>query len=65
MHSATKYFGGHSDVMGGTLMFAKKNEFSEKCHQTRSMMGGVLSPFNCVVDHARAPHASLSDAHPL
>jgi len=47
MHSATKYFGGHSDVMGGTLMFAKKNEFYERCHHTRSIMGGVLSPFNC------------------
>jgi cystathionine gamma-synthase len=46
MHSATKYFGGHSDVMGGTLMFAKKDEFYEKCHHTRSHMGGVLSPFN-------------------
>jgi len=47
MHSATKYFGGHSDVMGGTLMFAKKNEIYERCHHTRSIMGGVLSPFNC------------------
>jgi len=45
-HSATKYFGGHSDVMGGTLMFAKKNEFYERCHHTRTIMGCVLSPFN-------------------
>jgi cystathionine gamma-synthase len=46
MHSTTKYFGGHSDVMGGALMFAKKNEFFEKCKHTRSLMGGVPSPFN-------------------
>src|SRR5437764_9700402 len=25
LHSTTKYFGGHSDVMGGALMFAKRN----------------------------------------
>jgi cystathionine gamma-synthase len=46
MHSTTKYFGGHSDVMGGALMFAKKNEFFEKCKHTRHVMGGVPSPFN-------------------
>jgi cystathionine gamma-synthase len=46
MHSTTKYFGGHSDVMGGALMFAKKDDFFEKCKHTRSVMGGVPSPFN-------------------
>jgi cystathionine gamma-synthase len=46
MHSTTKYFGGHSDVMGGALMFAKKNEFFERCKNTRHIMGGVASPFN-------------------
>src|SRR5882724_8044643 len=46
MHSTTKYFGGHSDVMGGALMYAKKDDFFEKCKHTRSVMGGVPSPFN-------------------
>src|SRR3954470_1994098 len=46
MHSTTKYFGGHSDVMGGALMFAKKSEFFERCKHTRSVMGGVAAPFN-------------------
>ena len=45
-HSATKYFGGHSDVMGGALMFARKSDFYERCHHTRTLMGCVLSPFN-------------------
>ena len=46
LHSTTKYFGGHSDVMGGALMFAKKNDFFETCKHARSLMGGVPSPFN-------------------
>jgi len=46
MHSTTKYFGGHSDVMGGALMFAKKTSFFETCKHTRHLMGSVSSPFN-------------------
>jgi cystathionine gamma-synthase len=46
MHSTTKYFGGHSDVMGGALMFAKKNDFFERCKHTLHVMGSVPSPFN-------------------
>ena len=31
MHSTTKYFGGHSDVLGGALVFARDDD----CLQTR------------------------------
>jgi cystathionine gamma-synthase len=46
MHSTTKYFGGHSDVMGGALIFAKRNAFHEKVAHRRHITGNILSPFN-------------------
>ena len=46
MHSTTKYFGGHSDVMGGALVFAHKAGLHEQIWHRRHVTGGVLSPFN-------------------
>lgn len=46
MHSTTKYFGGHSDVMGGALVFAHKADLYEQIAHRRHVTGGVLSPFN-------------------
>ncbi|HEX3130275.1 MAG TPA: aminotransferase class I/II-fold pyridoxal phosphate-dependent enzyme [Thermoanaerobaculia bacterium] len=46
LHSTTKYFGGHSDVQGGALVFAKKGELSEKVDHVRHVLGAVASPFN-------------------
>lgn len=46
MHSATKYFGGHSDVMGGALVFAKHDAMHETIAHRRYITGGILSPFN-------------------
>lgn len=46
LHSTTKYFGGHSDVMGGALIFKKKDSVYEACRHTRHVMGSVPSPFN-------------------
>ncbi len=46
MHSTTKYFGGHSDVMGGALVFAKRDAFYEKVSHRRHITGNILSPFN-------------------
>src|SRR5262252_2387619 len=45
-HSTTKYLGGHSDVQGGALVFAKKGEIAEKASHVRKIVGGVGSPFN-------------------
>ena len=44
LYSATKYLGGHSDVMGGALVFSRKDKFYEDCLNTRTLTGGVLSP---------------------
>ncbi len=46
MHSTTKYFGGHSDVMGGALVFTQRGELFERVAHRRHVTGGVLAPFN-------------------
>ncbi|MGA9343031.1 MAG: aminotransferase class I/II-fold pyridoxal phosphate-dependent enzyme [Rhodanobacteraceae bacterium] len=45
LHSATKYMGGHSDVMGGALVFAENGEFAAACRLVRSTIGLNASPF--------------------
>jgi cystathionine gamma-synthase len=46
MHSTTKYFGGHSDVLGGALVFARRDGLFEAVAHRRHITGGVPSPFN-------------------
>jgi cystathionine gamma-synthase len=46
MHSITKYFGGHSDCMGGALVFARRDAFFDAVAHRRHVTGGILSPFN-------------------
>jgi cystathionine gamma-synthase len=46
MHSTTKYFGGHSDALGGALVFARRDEFSDAVFHRRHITGAILSPFN-------------------
>ena len=46
MHSTTKYFGGHSDVLGGALVFARRDDVFERVAHRRHITGGVLSPFS-------------------
>ncbi|AYO58265.1 cystathionine gamma-synthase [Chryseobacterium sp. 6424] len=43
MHSATKYLGGHSDVIAGALV-AKTAELGEKLHFIQFASGGILGP---------------------
>jgi cystathionine gamma-synthase len=46
LHSTTKYLGGHSDVQGGSLAFRRRNELVAHVEHTRTIVGGVASPFN-------------------
>lgn len=46
MHSTTKYFGGHSDVLGGALVFARNDEFAARIAARRLLTGAILSPFS-------------------
>lgn len=43
MHSATKYLGGHSDVIAGALI-VKTPELGEKLHFIQFASGGILGP---------------------
>ncbi len=45
VHSATKYLGGHSDVVAG-LAIAKTKELADKIAFVQNSTGGVLPPFD-------------------
>ena len=79
MHSTTKYLGGHSDVLGGALAFARADELHAAISHRRHVTGAVANPFGswltlrgCRSLHARmAMHcanarrvAEFLDAHP-
>jgi cystathionine gamma-lyase len=44
MHSATKYMGGHSDLLGGALVVRDKSLF-DKLYFVQNATGAVLGPF--------------------
>lgn len=45
MHSATKYLGGHSDVIAGALI-VKDKDLGEKLHFAQFATGGTLGPMD-------------------
>ena len=45
-HSATKYLGGHSDLVAGALVCAEANALWDEIKQVRKLTGGILSPFD-------------------
>jgi cystathionine gamma-synthase len=47
MHSTTKYLGGHSDMTGGALITAKKDEMWERIRHIQHIQGAIPSPFDC------------------
>ncbi|MFN5933029.1 MAG: PLP-dependent transferase, partial [Roseiflexaceae bacterium] len=47
MHSTTKYISGHTDVLGGALIFARNDEITERAHVIHTLAGAVPSPFDC------------------
>lgn len=44
-HSATKYLGGHSDALGGLLVF-RDQELFEQMHFVQNATGAVMSPWD-------------------
>lgn len=46
IHSATKYLGGHSDLLAGLVVCASE-ELSEKIRFIQNTSGGVLGPWDC------------------
>jgi cystathionine gamma-lyase len=45
MHSATKYLGGHSDVLGGVLV-ARDQDLFNRLYFTQNATGGVMAPLD-------------------
>ena len=46
VHSATKYLGGHSDVVGGFLALSD-DELAQRLRFTQNAAGAVPAPFDC------------------
>ena len=47
LHSTTKYFGGHCDVLGGIVVAREDNEFFQRIRGIQYEGGAVPSPFDC------------------
>lgn len=45
LHSATKYLGGHSDLIAG-LVVVKDNDLAQRLYFIQNATGGVLAPFD-------------------
>jgi cystathionine gamma-synthase len=47
MHSTTKYFSGHSDLIGGCIIVKNTSEISTRIREFQTLGGAVPSPFDC------------------
>jgi cystathionine gamma-synthase len=63
VHSATKYLGGHSDVVGGVVV-ARDEQWHERLRFIQNAGGAVPGPFDCFLVHRglRTLHLRM-DAH--
>ncbi|WJH33385.1 aminotransferase class I/II-fold pyridoxal phosphate-dependent enzyme [Paenibacillus sp. CC-CFT747] len=43
VHSASKYLGGHSDIIGGVII-GRKEAMTQIMHRERGMLGGIMDP---------------------
>jgi cystathionine gamma-synthase len=50
VHSATKYLGGHSDVVGGAVV-VRGEELHERVRFVQNAVGAVPGPFDCFLVH--------------
>jgi cystathionine gamma-synthase len=47
LHSTTKYFGGHCDVLGGIVIAKRDNDLFQQIRSIQYEGGAVPSPFDC------------------
>ncbi|HKW10861.1 MAG TPA: PLP-dependent transferase [Gemmatimonadaceae bacterium] len=47
MHATTKYLGGHSDVLGGALVWRSDGPLAQRLRAIQTSVGAVPSPFEC------------------
>jgi cystathionine gamma-synthase len=62
MHSTTKYLGGHSDVLGGALVFARADGLHAAIAHRRHLTGAVANPFGLwlTLRGCRSLHARMA-----
>jgi cystathionine gamma-synthase len=62
MHSTTKYLGGHSDVLGGALVFARADALHAAIAHRRHLTGAVANPFGLwlTLRGCRSLHARMA-----
>lgn len=46
MHSATKYLGGHSDLIAGALVVGENTQWSDRLRFLQNSVGSILGPFD-------------------
>lgn len=46
MHSATKYLGGHSDLIAGALVVGENSEWRDRLRFLQNSVGSILGPFD-------------------
>jgi cystathionine gamma-synthase len=47
VHSATKYLGGHGDVLSGVVAVREPGALLERLHEWQRVAGAALAPFDC------------------
>ena len=47
VHSGTKYFGGHSDILSGLVIVRDDRDLAARLLEWQSLAGAVLAPFDC------------------
>ena len=57
MHSTTKYLGGHSDVLGGALIFRENDELVQRVNAIQMTGGAVPVAVRVLAHDARHSHA--------
>ena len=45
--SSTKYLGGHSDIVGGSIVIKDQDLYGEKIAHLQNAVGAIPSPFDC------------------
>ena len=45
--SSTKYLGGHSDIVGGSIVIKDQDLYGEKISYLQNAVGAIPSPFDC------------------
>ncbi|MEL6373824.1 MAG: PLP-dependent aspartate aminotransferase family protein [Pseudomonadota bacterium] len=49
MHSATKYLNGHSDVLAGSLTFAREDSYAQRASAVRNHTGAIIGAFEAAL----------------